>query len=47
MKESPLATFSQFMTGKVSRWVVIAVWILATAVLTIAWPAVNKTEVNN
>ncbi|WP_243494436.1 MMPL family transporter [Priestia aryabhattai] len=47
MKESPLATFSRFMTGKVSRWVVITVWILATAVLTIAWPAVNKTEVNN
>lgn len=47
MKESPLATFSRLMTGKVSRWVVIAVWILATAVLTIAWPAVNKTEVNN
>ncbi|MFE7084124.1 MMPL family transporter [Priestia megaterium] len=47
MKESPLTTFSRYMTGKVSRWVVIAVWILATAVLTIAWPAVNKTEVNN
>ncbi|AEN90411.1 Membrane protein, MmpL [Priestia megaterium WSH-002] len=47
MKESPLATFSRYMTGKVSRWIVIAVWILATVVLTIAWPAVNKTEVNN
>ncbi|MDP1442112.1 MMPL family transporter [Priestia megaterium] len=47
MKESPLTTFSRYMTGKVSRWVVIAVWVLATVVLTVAWPAVNQTEVNN
>ncbi len=47
MKKSPLTTFSQYMTGKVSRWIVIAAWIIATVVLTIVWPPVSETEVNN
>lgn len=47
MKKSPITTFSQYMTGKVSRWIVIAVWIIATVVLTFVWPPVSETEVNN
>lgn len=47
MKKSPLTTISQYMTGKVSRWIVIAAWIIVTVVLTIAWPPVSETEINN
>ncbi|MFJ7745127.1 MMPL family transporter [Peribacillus sp. NPDC097295] len=33
------------MTGKISRWVVIAIWVIATVLLTFLLPAVNdKTE---
>lgn len=47
MKKSILTTFSSYMTGRVSRWVVIGIWVVLTAALTIAWPAVNDSEVNN
>lgn len=47
MKKSKLTTFSSYMTGRVSRWVVIGIWVVLTAALTIAWPAVNDSEVNN
>ena len=40
-----LGKLSKMMTGKVSRWVVIASWIIATVLLTFTLPAVNdKTE---
>ena len=35
------------MTGKTSRWVVIAVWIIAAIVLTFTLPAVNDRTANN
>lgn len=40
-----LGRLSKVMTGKISRWVVIAIWVIATVLLTFLLPAVNdKTE---
>lgn len=35
------------MTGKTSRWVVIAAWIIAAIALTFTLPAVNDRTANN
>ena len=35
------------VSGKFSRWAVIGVWIVLTAILTLTLPAVNEKEVNN
>jgi RND superfamily putative drug exporter len=38
---------SKMMSGKVSRWVVIVIWILAAIILSISFPAVgNRTQDN-
>lgn len=42
-----LITFSKKITGKVGRWIVLALWIILTAGLSIALPAVNEKVINN
>ncbi len=47
LDESILGRLGRMMTGKVNRWVVIAVWIIAAIGLTITLPAVNDRTANN
>lgn len=47
MDETLLGRLSKMMTGKVSRWVVIAVWIIAATILTITLPDVKDRTSNN
>ena len=42
-----LITFSEKITGKVGRWIVLALWVVLTAGLSIALPAVNDKVINN
>lgn len=46
MDNTILGRLSKLMTGKVSRWVVIAAWIVMTVLLTFTLPAVNDQTVN-
>ncbi|MFU2017700.1 MMPL family transporter [Peribacillus butanolivorans] len=47
MDETLLGRLSRMMTGKVSRWVVIAVWIIVATILTITLPDVKDRTSNN
>lgn len=46
MDNTILGRLSKLMTGKISRWVVIAAWIVMTVLLTFTLPAVNDQTVN-
>ncbi|WP_412547087.1 MMPL family transporter [Peribacillus simplex] len=47
MDESILGRLGRMMTGKTSRWIVIAVWIITAILLTFTLPAVNDRIANN
>ncbi|MGE7876037.1 MMPL family transporter [Peribacillus muralis] len=47
LDESILSKLGRMMTGKISRWVVIAVWIMAAIILTFVLPAVKDETSNN
>ncbi|QWU15959.1 putative drug exporter of the RND superfamily [Paenibacillus sophorae] len=39
--------YGKWVSGRIGRWVTLAVWILAVGVLSAAWPGVNSQVVNN
>lgn len=41
---NPLEKFSEKVSGKTSRWVVLAVWAIAIAILTVLFPQVNGMD---
>nr|WP_095393269.1 MMPL family transporter [Peribacillus simplex] len=47
LDESIIGRLGRMMTGKTSRWVVIAAWIIAAIALTFTLPAVNDRTANN
>ena len=47
MDNTLLGKLSSIMSGKISRWVVIATWLIVTIVLSIAFPAVGDQTKDN
>ena len=47
MDNSRLGKLSSMMSGKISRWVVIATWLIVTIALSLAFPAVNDQTKDN
>ncbi|HEY4551931.1 MAG TPA: MMPL family transporter [Bacillaceae bacterium] len=44
MKKNPFNQLGQAVGGPKTRWITLAIWVLLTAVLSFAWPAVNSVE---
>ena len=42
-----LEKISKIMSGKISRWVVISIWLIVTIVLSVALPAVGDQTKDN
>ncbi|MNX07278.1 Membrane protein YdfJ [compost metagenome] len=39
--------FGAWVSGRRGKWIMLGVWVILAAVLSVIWPGVNKEEINN
>ncbi|WP_433944437.1 MMPL family transporter [Paenibacillus sp. SN-8-1] len=43
----PKKGFGSWVSGRRGKWIVLAIWVILAAILSVIWPGVNKEEINN